>query len=84
MCVNFKDLHRACPKDAYLLPQLDQLVDASSGYDMLSIADTYSVFNRIRMHPSDEVHIAFYTNSDILYYKVMSFILFNGGRRTRI
>ena len=27
MCVDFMDLNRACPKDSYLLPQIDILVD---------------------------------------------------------
>ena len=27
MCVNFTDLNKACPKDSYHLPHIDQLVD---------------------------------------------------------
>lgn len=30
MCIDFRDLNRACPKDHYLLPQIDQLVDSTS------------------------------------------------------
>ncbi len=29
MCVNFTDLNKACPKDAYPLPRIDLLVDST-------------------------------------------------------
>ena len=29
-CVDFTDLNKACPKDSFLLPRIDQLVDATS------------------------------------------------------
>ena len=28
MCVDFKDLNRACPKDSYPLPRIDTLVES--------------------------------------------------------
>ena len=28
ICMNFTDLNKACPKDSYLLPRIDQLVDS--------------------------------------------------------
>lgn len=30
MCVDFTDLNKACPKDSYTLPRIDQLVDSTS------------------------------------------------------
>ena len=30
-CVDLTDLNKACPKDSFLLPQIDQLMDATSG-----------------------------------------------------
>nr|XP_027103138.1 uncharacterized protein LOC113724435 [Coffea arabica]XP_027103142.1 uncharacterized protein LOC113724438 [Coffea arabica] len=32
MCVDFTDLNKACPKDCYPLPRIDQLVDSTAGY----------------------------------------------------
>ena len=32
ICIDFTDLNRACPKDSYPLPSIDQLVDATSGF----------------------------------------------------
>lgn len=31
LCVDFKDLNKACPKDSYPLPRIDQLVDSTFG-----------------------------------------------------
>ncbi|XP_073033863.1 uncharacterized protein [Primulina eburnea] len=31
MCVDFRDLNKACPKDHYSLPRIDQLVDSTYG-----------------------------------------------------
>jgi len=36
MCTNFTDLNKACPKDAYPLPNIDSLVDGVSGCELLS------------------------------------------------
>ncbi|KAL0428154.1 UNVERIFIED_CONTAM: hypothetical protein Slati_2990200 [Sesamum latifolium] len=30
MCIDFRDLNKACSKDFYLLPRIDQLVDSMS------------------------------------------------------
>ena len=30
MCVNFMDLNKACPKDSYLLPRVDVLVEPTT------------------------------------------------------
>ena len=32
MCVDFTHLNKACTKDSYLLPRIDQLVDSTVGY----------------------------------------------------
>ncbi|GAU49235.1 hypothetical protein TSUD_183260 [Trifolium subterraneum] len=42
MCVDYTDLNRVCPKDAYPLPNIDKLVDNSSGFKLLSFMDAYS------------------------------------------
>ncbi|KAL0286550.1 UNVERIFIED_CONTAM: hypothetical protein Scaly_2789900 [Sesamum calycinum] len=39
MCTNFRDLNKACPKDFYPLPKIDQLVDSTSGCELLSMMD---------------------------------------------
>ena len=33
MCVDFTDLNKACPKDNFPLPRIDQLVDSTAGHN---------------------------------------------------
>ena len=32
VCVDFIDLNKACPKDPFLMPRIDQIVDATVGH----------------------------------------------------
>ena len=54
VCVDYKDLSEACPKDSFPLPQIDHIVDASSGHVMLSFMDAFSGYHQIPMHSPDE------------------------------
>ena len=45
MCVDFTDLNKACPKDSYPLPRIDQLMDSMAGHKLLSFMDTFSGYN---------------------------------------
>ena len=58
-CVDFTNLNKACPKDCFPLPRIDQLVDATAGHEVLSFMDAYSGYNQITMHPPDEEHTSF-------------------------
>uniref|UniRef100_A0A2N9GAI6 Uncharacterized protein n=1 Tax=Fagus sylvatica TaxID=28930 RepID=A0A2N9GAI6_FAGSY len=49
MCVDFTDLNKACPKDSYPLPRIDQLVDSTAGHKLLSFMDAFSGYNQIQM-----------------------------------
>ena len=45
VCVTFRDLNKASPKDAFPLPRIDMLVDSIAGHSMLSFMDGFSVYN---------------------------------------
>ena len=79
ICMDFIHLNKACPKDNYPLPQIDQMVDATTGYNQMSFLDTYSGYNQIPMNPGDRVHTAFVTQKGLFYYRVMPFGLKNAG-----
>ncbi|XP_050890966.1 uncharacterized protein LOC127096442 [Lathyrus oleraceus] len=79
MCVDYTDLNRACPKDAFPLPNIDLLVDNSAGFKLLSFMDAYSGYNQIPMSPADKKHTAFMTPTGNYYYNVMPFGLKNAG-----
>jgi len=42
MCVGFRNLNKACPKDSYPLPKIDKLVDATTRHALLSFMDAFS------------------------------------------
>ena len=73
MCVDFKDLNKACPKDNFSLPKIDQLVDATMGHEMLSFMDAYSGYNQVRIAPKNEEKTSFITNKGTYYYRAMPF-----------
>ena len=41
MCVDFTDLNKACLKDSFPLPKIDQLVDSTAGHNLLSFIDAF-------------------------------------------
>ena len=79
VCVDYTDLNEACPKDNFLLPRIDQIVDASAGYGMLSFLDAFSRYHQIPMHSPDVEKTAFITSHRLFCYNVMPFVLKNVG-----
>jgi len=79
MCVDYKDLNKACPKHSYPLPNIDRLVDGATDHKVLSFLDAYSGYNQISMHPKDKDKTAFTTDNANYFYKVMPFGLKNAG-----
>ena len=53
MCVDYIGLNKACPKDHFPLPCIDQIVDSTSGCEILSFLDAYSGYHQIAMKESD-------------------------------
>ena len=53
MCVDYMGLNKACPKDPFPLPRIDQIVDSTSGCETLCFLDAYSFYHQIAMKESD-------------------------------
>ena len=79
MCVDFTNLNKACPKDSYPLPCIDQLVNSTASHKLLSFMDAFLGYNQIRMDKADQEKISFITSQGLFCYKVMSFGLKNVG-----
>ena len=79
VCIDFTNLNKACPKDSFPLPRIDQLIEAMTGHEFFSFMDAYFGFNQIKMHSPDEDKTAFTTNREIYCYKVIPFRLKNFG-----
>ncbi|KAA3469781.1 RNA-directed DNA polymerase (Reverse transcriptase), Ribonuclease H-like protein [Gossypium australe] len=53
MCVDYRELNKASPKDNFTLPYIDTLVDNTEGHSLFSFMDGFSGYNQINMHPED-------------------------------
>ena len=65
--------------DSFPLQRIDQMVNATASHELLSFMDTYSGYNKIKMHPPNEDKRAFITDREVYYYKVIPFRLKNAG-----
>jgi hypothetical protein len=79
MCVDYRDLNRASPKDDFPLPHIDVLVDNTAQFSVYSFMDGFSGYNQIRMAPEDMEKTTFITPWGTFCYKVMPFGLKNAG-----
>ena len=68
MCIDFTDLNKVCPKDEFLLPRIDTLVDTTTNSEMMSLLDGCSGYHRIWMKKEDEPKTSFITPSGICCY----------------
>ena len=41
VCVDFTDLNKACPKNPFPMPKIDQLVNATVGHPRMSFLDAF-------------------------------------------
>lgn len=62
MCVDFQDLNKACPKDCYPLPHIDQMVDSTSEYEILCFMDAYQGYHHIDLAREDQENVSFITS----------------------
>ena len=79
VCVDFRDLNKASPKDDFPLPHIDMLVDSTAGHSMLSFMDGFSGYSQILMAPEDMEKTSFITEWGTYCYRVMPFGLKNVG-----
>ncbi|KAK4380935.1 hypothetical protein Sango_3016300 [Sesamum angolense] len=77
ICVDFRDLNNACPKDDFPLPIVELMIDASRGHEALSFMDGSFGYNQIRMALADEELTVFRTPKifdDMLHKNVECYV----------
>nr|GEY52933.1 reverse transcriptase domain-containing protein [Tanacetum cinerariifolium] len=77
MCVDFKDLNKAYPKDGYSLSEIDWKVEYLCGFPFKCFLDAYKGYHEIQMTEEDEEKITFITSQRIFCYTKMPFGLRN-------
>ena len=45
ICIDFRDLNSACPKDEFPLPIMDVMIDNMHGFERMSFMDGFSGYN---------------------------------------
>ncbi|CAL2271987.1 unnamed protein product [Prunus armeniaca] len=81
ICVDYRNLNEASPKDEYPMPMADMLVDGAAHNQMLSFMDGNAGYNQIMMAKEDIHKTAFMCPGHIgaFEYTVMPFGLRNAG-----
>jgi hypothetical protein len=79
MCVDYTGLNKACPKDHFPLPRIDQVIDSTAGSELLCFLDAYSGYHQIKMKESDQLATSFVTHYGTYCYVTISFGLKNAG-----
>ena len=77
--MDFMDLNKACLKDPFPIPRIDQLVDATVGHPWLSFLYAFQGYHQIPLVLDDQEKTAFVTSTRNYNYKVMPFGLKNAG-----
>ena len=79
--MDFTDLSKACPKDSFPVPRIDQLVDATYGHSRISSLDAFHGYYQILVVLPDQEKITFLTPTGNYHYRVMPFELRNSRSR---
>ena len=53
VCVDFTNLNKACPKDPFPMPKIDQLVDATVSHPRMSFLDAFQGYHQIPLALDD-------------------------------
>ncbi|GKB88562.1 reverse transcriptase domain-containing protein [Tanacetum coccineum] len=77
MCIEFKNLNKACPKDLYPLPEIDWKIESLMGFEYMCFLDAYKGYHQIQMAKIDEEKTAFHTDEGVFCYTKMHFRLKN-------
>ncbi|KAM1563134.1 hypothetical protein ACFX1X_038121 [Malus domestica] len=81
ICIDFRNLNLATPKDEYTMPISDLLIDAVANHAILSFMDGHAGYNQIFIAEADVHKTAFRCPGALGTYKwvVMPFGLKNAG-----
>nr|KYP60924.1 Transposon Ty3-I Gag-Pol polyprotein [Cajanus cajan] len=81
VCIDFRDLNAATPKDEYPMPIAETMIDAVASNEIMSLLDGYSGYNQIYIAVNDVSKTAFRCPGALGVYEwvMMPFGLKNAG-----
>ena len=72
-------MNKVYPKDPFLVPRIDQLMNATVGHSRMSFLDAFQGYHQIPLALPDQEKTAFRTPTVNYHYWVMPFGLKNAG-----
>src|ERR1043165_8062546 len=78
-CTDYTCLNKACPKDPFALPRIDQVIDSTAGCQLLCFLDATAGYHQIKLDVNDQIKTSFITPFGAYCYLTMPFGLKNGG-----
>jgi hypothetical protein len=79
VCVDYRDINKACPKDNFPTPFVDHIVDDCTGSEIFSLMDGFSGYNQINIAPEDQQKTAFICPWGTFSYRKLPFGLKKAG-----
>ena len=79
VCINFKYLNKACPKDNFPTPHIDQIIENCARSVIFSFMDGFLGYNHIEILPTDQHKMAFIFPWGTFAYRKLPFGLKNDG-----
>lgn len=79
ICMDFRDLNKAYPKDKFPLPNIDMIVDLTVEHAMLSLMDGFLGYKQIKIALEDQYKTTFTCPWGTYYWNAMPFGLKNVG-----
>lgn len=77
MYIDFTNLNTATPKDCFPLPNIDELTNAATRFEVMSYMDAYSSYNQNWLHSRYEETISFILEEETYCYTRIPFGLKN-------
>ncbi|XP_027169602.1 uncharacterized protein LOC113769344 [Coffea eugenioides] len=79
VCVDYRDLNKASPKDDFPLPNIHIILDNTARHEIKFFCDCFAGYHQILMAEEDREKTAFITPWGTFCYRVMPFGLKNAG-----
>lgn len=77
--MDFRNLNKACLKDNFPLPTMEQILQSVAGSELTSFLNVFSGYNQILVHPDDRLKTTFRTKWGTYAYQKIPFGLINAG-----
>jgi hypothetical protein len=79
VCIDYRDINKACTKYNFPTPFVDQIVDDCTRSEIFSLMDGFSGYNQINIVPEDQHKTAFICPWGTFAYRKLPFGLKNAG-----